>query len=130
LISDTVIVYKPRKRTFITKDNAVNEIGIIPENIVLEKVICGDVSDNIKGVKGVGNETLIKYFPQLKTEKMDLRAIIERSKFLLEERKQQKKRLKGERKEKIKNVTHIKGKYCSCKILIVSWVRFEIHFLL
>ena len=46
------------------------------------------------------------------------------------ERKQQKKRLKGERKEKIKNVTHIKGKYCSCKILIVSWVRSEIHFLL
>ena len=92
LISDTVIVYNPRKRTFITKDNAVNEIGIIPENIVLEKVICGDVSDNIKGVKGVGNETLIKYFPQLKTEKMDLEAIIERSKSLLEERKQQKKK--------------------------------------
>ena len=46
------------------------------------------------------------------------------------ERKQQKKRLKGERKEKIKNVTHIKDKYYSCKILTVSWVRFEIHFLL
>ena len=52
LISDTVIVYNPRKKMFITKDNAVKEIGVIPENVVLEKVICGDTSDNIKGVKG------------------------------------------------------------------------------
>ena len=92
LISDTVIVYNPRKRYFITKDDAVEKIGILPENIVLEKMICGDVSDNIKGVKGVGNETLIKLFPQIKTEKLNLEAIIARSKELLEERKQQKKK--------------------------------------
>ncbi len=92
LISDTVIVYNPRKRYFITKDDAVEKIGIIPENIVLEKMICGDVSDNIKGVKGVGNETLIKLFPQIKAEKLNLEAIINRSKELLEERKQQKKK--------------------------------------
>ena len=55
-------------------------------------MICGDVSDNIKGVKGVGNETLIKLFPQLKTEKLNLEGIIERSKELLEERKQAKKK--------------------------------------
>jgi 5'-3' exonuclease len=92
LISDTVVVYNPRKKEFITKDNAVDKIGIIPENIVLEKMICGDASDNIKGIKGVGNETLIKLFPQIKTEKLDLNAIIERSKALLEERKADKKK--------------------------------------
>ena len=92
LISDTVVVYNPRKKRFITRENAVEEIGVLPENIVLEKMICGDVSDNIKGVKGVGNETLIKLFPQLKTEKLNLKAIIERSKELLEERKQAKKK--------------------------------------
>ena len=92
LISDTVVVYNPRKKRFITRENAVEEIGVLPENIVLEKMICGDVSDNIKGVKGVGNETLIKLFPQLKTEKLNLKVIIERSKELLEERKQAKKK--------------------------------------
>ena len=92
LISDTVIVYNPRKREFITKENAVEKIGVLPENIVLEKMICGDVSDNIKGVKGVGNETLIKLFPQLKTEKLNLEAIMTHSKELLEERKQEKKK--------------------------------------
>lgn len=92
LISDTVVVYNPRKKRFITRENAVEEIGVLPENIVLEKMICGDASDNIKGVKGVGNETLIKLFPQLKTEKLNLKVIIERSKELLEERKQAKKK--------------------------------------
>lgn len=92
LISDTVIVYNPRIKDFITKENAVEKIGIIPENIVLEKVICGDVSDNIKGVKGVGNKTLIDLFPQIKSEKIDLSFIMRRSKELLEERKQEKKK--------------------------------------
>lgn len=92
LISDTVVVYNPRKKRFITRENAVEEIGVLPENIVLEKMICGDVSDNIKGVKGVGSETLIKLFPKLKTEKLNLEAIISHSRELLEERRQQKKK--------------------------------------
>jgi len=92
LIRDTVIVYNPRDKDFITKENAVEKIGIIPENIVLEKVICGDVSDNIKGVKGVGNKTLIDLFPQIKSEKIDLSFIMRRSKELLEERKANKKK--------------------------------------
>jgi 5'-3' exonuclease len=92
LISDTVIVYNPRIKDFITKDNAVEKLDILPENIVLEKVICGDVSDNIKGVKGVGNDTLIKLFPQIKNEKIDLEFIMRRSKELLDERKAEKKK--------------------------------------
>jgi 5'-3' exonuclease len=58
----------------------------------LEKVICGDVSDNIKGVKGVGNITLIDLFPQIKREKIELSFIMRRSKELLEERKANKKK--------------------------------------
>ena len=92
LICEDVIVYNPRMRDFVTKDNSVEKIGITHENVVLEKVLCGDVSDNIKGVKGIGEQTLIKLFPQIKTEKMDLKAVIARSKELLEERKEAKKK--------------------------------------
>ena len=92
LISDTVIVYNPRLKDFITKDNSVDKIGITHENVVLEKILCGDSSDNIKGVKGMGETTLLKLFPQIKNEKTDLKAIIERSKELLEERKASKKK--------------------------------------
>lgn len=92
LISDTVIVYNPRIKDFITKDNSIEKIGITHENVVLEKVLCGDVSDNIKGVKGIGEQTLIKLFPQIKTEKLNLETIIERSKEMLIERKESKKK--------------------------------------
>lgn len=92
LICEDVIVYNPRMKDFVTKDNSVEKIGITHENVVLEKVLCGDVSDNIKGVKGIGEQTLIKLFPQIKTEKMNLEAVIARSKELLEERKEAKKK--------------------------------------
>ena len=92
LISDTVIIYNPRLRDFVTKDNSVEKIGITHENVVLEKILCGDASDNIKGVKGMGETTLLKLFPNLKTKKSDLRAVIERSKELLSKRREEKKK--------------------------------------
>jgi 5'-3' exonuclease len=92
LISTNVIIYNPRMKDFVTKDNSVKMLGITHENIVLEKIICGDVSDNIKGIKGVGEQTLVKLFPEIKTDKTNLEAIIRRSKELLEERKANKKK--------------------------------------
>ena len=52
----------------------------------------GDSSDNIKGIKGLGEQTLIKLFPEIKDKKTSLEAVIEHSKELLEERKTAKKK--------------------------------------
>ncbi len=92
LISDTVIIYNHRIRDFVTKDNSVEKLGITHENIVLEKMLCGDSSDNIKGVKGLGETTLLKLFPHLKTEKSDIKAVVALSQELLSERKEAKKK--------------------------------------
>lgn len=92
LISKNVIVYNPRKRIFITEENCVKEIGIRSDNVVLEKMLCGDASDNIKGVKGLGEKTLINLFPQLLTEKVDLKSIKALSQELLDRRKAEKKK--------------------------------------
>lgn len=92
LISDTVIVYNPRTKIFITKDNSSDILGITHKNVVLEKMLCGDQSDNIKGVKGIGQSTLIKLFPEIVNEETNLERIIARSKELLAERKCQKKK--------------------------------------
>jgi 5'-3' exonuclease len=43
----------------------LKSIGISAVNFALAKAICGDTSDNIKGVKGVGFKTVIKLFPSL-----------------------------------------------------------------
>jgi 5'-3' exonuclease len=67
-------------------------IGITHKNVVLEKILCGDPSDNIKGIKGLGEKTLKGLFPEIETEEMNLETVIRRSKELLEERKQAKKK--------------------------------------
>ena len=92
LISDDVIIWNPRMADFVTAKNSVDVLGITHENIVLEKILCGDVSDNIKGVKGLGEQTLVKYFPEIKNKKLNLETIVGRSKELLEERKAEKKK--------------------------------------
>ena len=92
LISDTVCVWNPRKRLFITDKNSVDILGITHENIVLEKIFCGDQSDNIYGIKGMGETTFLKYFPEMKTNKGTIEAVIERSKELLDRRKEEKKK--------------------------------------
>lgn len=92
LISDTVAIYNPREKRWITKENAIEELGFTHENVVLSKILCGDSSDNIKGVKGLGVATMLKLFPKIKTEKVELGAVIARSKEILEERRLAKKK--------------------------------------
>lgn len=92
LINDEVCQYIPSLKKFITPKNSVEELGITHENILLKKILCGDASDNIKGIKGVGEQTLLKLFPEIKAEKSNLEAIVERSRELLSERKEQKKK--------------------------------------
>ena len=87
LIGEEVIVYNHRLKDFVTLDNAVEKIGSRPDNIVLEKILCGDSSDNIKGIKGIGEKTLASLFPNIKTERLDLSAVVRRSQELLDSRK-------------------------------------------
>ena len=92
LINDDVCQYIPSLKKFITPKNSVEELGITHENILLKKILCGDASDNIKGIKGIGEQTLLKLFPEIRDKKSDLNAVVERSKELLIERKEQKKK--------------------------------------
>ena len=92
LICDDVCQYIPSLKKFISPKNSIEELGITHENVLLKKILCGDSSDNIKGIKGLGEQTLLKLFPEIKSEKTSLEAVIERSKILLEERKADKKK--------------------------------------
>lgn len=92
LINDEVCQYIPTIKKFISPKNSVEELGITHENTLVKKILCGDASDNIKGIKGIGEQTLIKLFPEIKDTKTSIEAIVERSKQLLEERKADKKK--------------------------------------
>lgn len=92
LLSDDVALYMPQMKKFITKDNHIEIMGYPSDNVLLKKILCGDSSDNIKGIKGLGETGLFKYFPKIKTEKITLQEVISESKKINEERIKQKKK--------------------------------------
>lgn len=92
LISDDIIVYIQSKKIFLTPKNHTQEIGYNYQNVLLKKMICGDSSDSIKGIKGVGETILLKNFPELKERKVELNEIIEGAKTLNESRIKNKKK--------------------------------------
>lgn len=90
LIQDDICLFIPSQKVFVSPKNDVEILGIPSYNMVLKKIICGDASDNIKGVKGMGEITLEKYYPQIKTEKATLEGFLAVCKDILEERKAKK----------------------------------------
>ena len=92
LIDDDVIIYVQSTKKFINKKNHTEEMGYYYENVLLKKMICGDASDSIKGIKGVGEITLFKNFPQLKERKVELEEIIDGARKINEERAKSKQK--------------------------------------
>jgi len=92
LIADDVIVYVQSLKAFVNTKNHTDIMGYNYQNVVLKKMICGDVSDNIKGIKGVGEKTLLSNFDEIKKRKVTLEEVIEKAKFINEERVKNKKK--------------------------------------
>jgi DNA polymerase I len=65
LVNDTTIVWSPTKKKIYNKHVVKEEFGIESKNLLLYRVLDGDVSDHIPGVKGCGIKTLVKRFPEL-----------------------------------------------------------------
>lgn len=87
--------------TPITKNNFLQFFNYFYVNALTIKIICGDVSDNIKGVDGVGEKTLLKYFPELKFKPVKVKDICNWANKINKERlKEKKKELKA-----LKNIT-------------------------
>ena len=86
LINDDICVYATQLKKVITKDNSIELLGMTHENILIKKMIVGDVSDNIKAIKGVGDTSFLQLFPEAKDTKVDLNYIMNRSKIINEER--------------------------------------------
>jgi 5'-3' exonuclease len=92
LISEDVCVYIPSLKKYISPQNHLKEIGYTHENVLIKKIMCGDNSDNIKGIKGLGEKTFFDLFPKAREEKYTLERIISESQAMIEERKQLKKK--------------------------------------
>lgn len=85
LVNEQVIVYSPIIKKYYTKNTVEEQFGILPHNFILYKVLMGDNSDKIPGVKGLGEKKLYKLFPELKGDKIELKDILRISENKLKE---------------------------------------------
>ena len=92
LISDRVSVFYPRtKQTYHIGSKIKCDFYEFPhENIRTYKILSGDKSDNIDGIYGLGEKTLIKFFPELLEKPVSITDILEKAEILLKENKDNK----------------------------------------
>ena len=76
LIRENIWVYILDKKSYFDTNKYTKEFGYPPSNIKTIKILTGDVSDNIKGVKGLGQKGLFSEFPELRTETLTVEDII------------------------------------------------------
>jgi len=78
LVSPRVKLYSPTKKITYDEELVKKEFGIYPQNMLTCRVIDGDKSDGIPGVRGIGIKTLIKEFPELtQNEKFDIKRLMD-----------------------------------------------------
>jgi 5'-3' exonuclease len=85
LISDKVIVYRPIEKEYYTTDTVKEKFNITPHNFLLYKLLMGDSSDGVTGIKGLGAKGLFKRFPELATQDLSFDDLINLAEVKLKE---------------------------------------------
>jgi len=87
IISEEICLYLADKKTLLGIGNYNWYFDHHYQNATLVKIIEGCTTDNIKGIEGVSETTLINHFPEIKERKVTLEEIFEKTKSLKEEKK-------------------------------------------
>jgi DNA polymerase-1 len=65
MVNENVKLYNPVKKKTFDIDVVLETYGVHPNNFVFYRSLLGDKSDNIDGIKGAGEKTVLKYIPEL-----------------------------------------------------------------
>ena len=66
LVNDTgITVWNPIKKKIYNTTTVLEDYGFHPHNFLLYRCVTGDASDNIPGVAGIKEKTLLKFCPSL-----------------------------------------------------------------
>lgn len=86
LISPDTQLYNPMHHILYSEGDIMlyKKEEMLVDNVRIAKVFCGDASDSIAGISGLGIKRLLGLFPELKTRKMELNEIIEQSNVIFE----------------------------------------------
>jgi 5'-3' exonuclease len=89
LVSENTQIYNPSHQKIYKKNDTIlyNHEEILIENVTLVKMLCGDPSDNIAGIKNMGIKRLLTLFPEIKNSPLTLEDIRIKTDLLFEEDK-------------------------------------------
>jgi len=89
LISEKVSIYSPSTKQYYGINNKIklHDIEVPYYNVKTIKILTGDSSDNIDGIFYLGEKTLIKLFPELLKDRVELPYILQKGEQLLKEEK-------------------------------------------
>jgi len=92
LVSDNTQIYNPSHRKLYKQNEMIvyEHEEVLIENVRIIKMLCGDNSDSIAGIKGMGVKRLISLFPEIKTQKLSVAEIQEKGNLLFEQDKHNK----------------------------------------
>ena len=79
LISEDVTIYSPITKQYFKNGDMIslNKVDIPHYNVLLTKIFTGDKSDNIDGIQGLGEKTLVKFFPQVQEKPCTMEEILD-----------------------------------------------------
>jgi 5'-3' exonuclease len=92
LVNEKTQLYNPsHHKLYKPKDTFVyDHEEILIENIKLVKMLCGDPSDNIAGIRNLGIKRLKEMFPEIVTQPLTLEYVRYKTNFLFEQDKENK----------------------------------------
>ena len=92
LLSDDICIYNLQLKKFVTNKTYKEYYGMPPENIMVKKVFCGDVSDNISNINGLSETKFFEMMPEAKEKPITIEEVKERAQNLIKERVENKKK--------------------------------------
>lgn len=92
LISEKTQLYNPSHHKLYKQNDVIvyDHEEILIDNVKLVKMVCGDSSDNIAGIRGMGLKRFLSIFPELKTETLSIQQIKDKCNLLFEQDKNNK----------------------------------------
>ncbi len=89
LVSQSTSLYNPsHQKLYHPRDTIVyRHEEILIENVKIAKIMCGDPSDDILGIRNLGIKRFLTIFPELRTDVVTIDMVRERTNQLFEENK-------------------------------------------
>jgi len=78
LVNPRIKVWAPTKKKMYDEELVKEDYGVIPQNLVFYRVITGDKSDNIDGIRGIGEKTIHSKMGFLNDSELSLDTFIEK----------------------------------------------------